>query len=1581
MYPSELYTISEPSILRDARIMLVGAHPIQYNPVTRTLRIYDEIELEISPTNEPSQNEITVPARPVPSFAALYRNIIGAEDLVAEAEASAPGQILIVARNVTQLRTVLNTFTQWKTRRGQPVQILAPNGTGTTTADVQAVINNAYNTWNPPLESVLLVGDGGSGTTQFELPTYYIDECYTDHPYMQIVGNDILADVALGRLSMSSLAELQTMINRTINYERSPLVTDTTWFSRGWGYAGISHDVLSNQASIHFCVAMMHRAGLSDVPYDEHIGNVSASLINQRLNGGATFWAHRPSWIAEIMPADVSSINNVNKPFVALNLTCGSGDWYGTTMGVHEQLIRLGSAATPRGALAAMSTELYTTHPATNNIVACGTFQAVGINGARQPGVMYLNGKYHLWRNLWLDQPTGVTNFSYWNNIMGDVTANVWTGVPHPLQLTTSDEVELSQNNLTVTVRDPWGTLLPSAWVTAWKQSGTITTETYSRVRTNEFGIANLPLTNLTTGSLYIIATDTRAGSNAIPAVDTVQVVAATARPTIASFIIDDDGTGGTVGNGNGAVNPGEIIDIAVTLQNNTSTTLSNLRSRITTTDDRTTIINDSTGWLPIASGVTGVSTIPYRIQFHTTLRQADTVTFLLPGIGGALRVPVRSILLHVVSDSVIGQTVWSPGVTGQLAVQLQNNGGLALTTPTTVTLSCNTSLITISDASAQFSSLPLSTVVANYSDSWTATPSRVIVPGTQVTFTLHAVNGSILEDVSFTRSIGTRATTDPTGPDEYGYRMYDNTDVNYPHRRAYQWVEIMPSRGGSGTLLAIPDTGYNRDTSTVVSLPFVTKYYGSLFDSATICSNGWLAFGAQPFYDNFRNYHLPSQDGPTNLVAPMWDELFFEPQTTEGVYTWYDVSNHRYIVTWNAVTLVNADLRNEFQLIIFDPEYYPTPTGDAPLCFQYKAFYNADDSPLEPGFCTIGISDGNYRSALEYSYYNRYTAGSSPFVNSEQANRTIYITTAAPDTLLHWISPIAGSELPISLSTTFRWSGRSSLQAVRIQLNRNYPSGTWETLFDSTANDGTESWTVTGAATMNARFRVMARNGSEGDTVRGDISFIAPESGIRVVTPNGGEILPLGTEYRISWNHALLAGTARVELNRNYPWGTWQTLFASTSMDANGVNWTVTSPTSTTCRIRITSNDSVNVSDISDTNFTIATLPVISIAPNPIAQQVMLNDTLRIPITISNTGGSQYDGVLTPDLGRDGYGWLNAGEPGGPTYSWINTNSGSWGPWSTDITTDPIRLPFDFPYFGTNHRFAWMCTNGWVTLDDPNESATHNNQLMPFNQLGAMFAVLWDYYSVPEGNTRYLLDSVNQRATFTWRNVSKVSEPNSRLTFQLILQGDGSVIYQYDTLLTNTYTSTVGIQSTDHTFAATLFHADTVLSQNAIRFSTQQPWATVSQTTFSIPPNSSRSFTMLFDTRNGYQSEDVLNGQITLTGNSPHSPYIVPVSMYVVFNGVNDLSVFPKEWQLAQNFPNPFNPTTEIQFRVDKAASVRLDVFNTEGRLITTLVNRVLPVGRHRVQWNGENHAAGVYFYRMATESRTVSKKMILMK
>ncbi|MDK9701436.1 MAG: hypothetical protein OEM52_14975, partial [bacterium] len=41
-YPSELYTISEPSILRDARIMLVGAHPIQYNPVTRTLRIYDE---------------------------------------------------------------------------------------------------------------------------------------------------------------------------------------------------------------------------------------------------------------------------------------------------------------------------------------------------------------------------------------------------------------------------------------------------------------------------------------------------------------------------------------------------------------------------------------------------------------------------------------------------------------------------------------------------------------------------------------------------------------------------------------------------------------------------------------------------------------------------------------------------------------------------------------------------------------------------------------------------------------------------------------------------------------------------------------------------------------------------------------------------------------------------------------------------------------------------------------------------------------------------------------------------------------------------------------------------------------------------------------------------------------------------------------------------------------------------------------------------------------------------------------------------------------------------------------------------
>jgi photosystem II stability/assembly factor-like uncharacterized protein len=88
----------------------------------------------------------------------------------------------------------------------------------------------------------------------------------------------------------------------------------------------------------------------------------------------------------------------------------------------------------------------------------------------------------------------------------------------------------------------------------------------------------------------------------------------------------------------------------------------------------------------------------------------------------------------------------------------------------------------------------------------------------------------------------------------------------------------------------------------------------------------------------------------------------------------------------------------------------------------------------------------------------------------------------------------------------------------------------------------------------------------------------------------------------------------------------------------------------------------------------------------------------------------------------------------------------------------------------------------------------------------------------------------------------------------------------------------------------------------------------------------------------------------------------------------------------LLGNYPNPFNPTTEISFSLKQAADVQIDVFNIKGEKVKTLVNEHMTAAAHTVTWNGNDDegnavTSGVYFYKMQSGKYTSTKKMILMK
>jgi len=88
-----------------------------------------------------------------------------------------------------------------------------------------------------------------------------------------------------------------------------------------------------------------------------------------------------------------------------------------------------------------------------------------------------------------------------------------------------------------------------------------------------------------------------------------------------------------------------------------------------------------------------------------------------------------------------------------------------------------------------------------------------------------------------------------------------------------------------------------------------------------------------------------------------------------------------------------------------------------------------------------------------------------------------------------------------------------------------------------------------------------------------------------------------------------------------------------------------------------------------------------------------------------------------------------------------------------------------------------------------------------------------------------------------------------------------------------------------------------------------------------------------------------------------------------------------PTEFALHQNFPNPFNPTTEISFSLPVAADVKLEVYNVMGQQVATIVDRFMEAGRHSVTFDGRAVASGIYFYRLEAGEVVETRKMVLLK
>jgi len=88
-----------------------------------------------------------------------------------------------------------------------------------------------------------------------------------------------------------------------------------------------------------------------------------------------------------------------------------------------------------------------------------------------------------------------------------------------------------------------------------------------------------------------------------------------------------------------------------------------------------------------------------------------------------------------------------------------------------------------------------------------------------------------------------------------------------------------------------------------------------------------------------------------------------------------------------------------------------------------------------------------------------------------------------------------------------------------------------------------------------------------------------------------------------------------------------------------------------------------------------------------------------------------------------------------------------------------------------------------------------------------------------------------------------------------------------------------------------------------------------------------------------------------------------------------------PEKFQLYQNSPNPFNPTTNIVFDLPVTSKVKLIVFDINGKVVQTIFNGVLETGRHQFKFNASNLPSGVYMYQIKARNYVAVKKMIFTK
>ncbi|RJP78274.1 MAG: T9SS C-terminal target domain-containing protein, partial [Candidatus Zixiibacteriota bacterium] len=983
-YPSTRVEMGEPVIMRGVRLAALRMNPVQYNPVTQELKVTTRFKVTV---HFEGSDLRAVPARRVPlspAWANLMRaQVLNFDEL--DLDQTAAGSYLVICENGATLLNELQPLVDWKRRKGHSVtvQTFTPGASNTT---IKALIQTAYNTWPEPPEYVLLFGDISG---EYALAGWLLG---VDHTYAQLDGPDVFPDVALGRLPAENLTEAVTMVRKVLWYEKTPYVTSTDWYHQGL-VVGYSPDVslAATQAGQWIKTRMLENGFTQVDTLFYGMSGPAGFTITNAFNNGISLYNY--SFYLGMWGFSMYNIDNLangfRMPFCTLigEATGGfSADSY------IEHFVAAGTPTLPKGAVAAIGGA--TTGQSSRHcmILDMGLYAGMFQEDITVAAHIMNRGKMEFYNAYYPYDLAAVNNYFNWYCLSGDPGLEVFTGAIHFLECNVPDSALLGINALTLTVTEPGGGPVEGATVAAYRPG----TPLYQSVGvTGANGQVVLPFDVPAAGNVKLTVWK----HNYHPIVDSLNVVQADVAVGFYAYAVDDDTVGSSNGDGDGILNPGEQAELTLTLKNyGASVTATNVFAVSTSLDP----LFQTTGYMVYPNLAPGDTAAGLN---HDVLLvsgncpdghagQIALINFAAQGSwAGSLYLPVMSWDLDLLEAQFQGaDTLLSPGETANLVLYARNTGhkdasavwaGLGLADP----------YVFVDQATAEFPNAPMGQGTNNAAHPFTLTALPTAPPGHVVTVYVEWHANLAMAVDSFTVTLA-GAADGPQGPDAYGYYCFDNTDLNYAQCPAYEWMEIDPNNGGPGTILPIIDPGPTNDMSLNLPLPFTFRYYGEAVDIVTVCSNGWLSTRANPAFDDFMNWPIPSPAGPDGHICPFWDDL----QTNPGVVcAWYDSAQARFILEWSHMKPYSlSTYRQTFQAILYDPAYWPTPTGDGDIVFQYHTVYNLAGSMSQVLYATVGIESPDHSTGLQVTYWNEYPPAAAPL----QAGRAYKFTTAFDYTL-----------------------------------------------------------------------------------------------------------------------------------------------------------------------------------------------------------------------------------------------------------------------------------------------------------------------------------------------------------------------------------------------------------------------------------------------------------------------------------------------------------------------------------------------------------------------------------------------------